>query len=560
MPYGVRTAEWELIDCFVRKGYRNRMEKEVAMYTVVVADDEEDLRKAIIRKIRWEEIGFSVVGEAENGIEALELVERLEPDLLLSDIRMPFVTGIELARQVREVRPATQIAFLSGYDDFTYAQQAIQYNIISYMLKPISMAGLTEDLIRIKEKIDQLFREFSANHKARIDVDDFLLPLLLDSFQTDISEEREERLLAAARECGFLEESGENLNKYMVLTVSLWNQDKQNCTKQDHRYAVNSILQKYMKYNSFYIEGRIVCVLKGTRASLEKYVHILAEDILQSVERILALHCQLGVSREAEKLTGLHEAYRESCNAMRYADPTVSGIHYIADEEPPGGLDVEYTLDAVSAVEDLIRAGSGEELEAFLQRLFGGINTRISSRARINFLLVELLSCVCKLLYTVPEGNSLLMESAYMQQMQFLEGPLAEAAEKFREFCVKVQEALARQRKKSSMDICDKALRLVEEQYADPSVSLLSISSQIGVSPNYLSALIKKKTGKTFVDFLTQKRIEQARKLLLDTSMKIREISEKCGYSDQHYFSYCFKKCEGISPNMLRQQNSGENV
>ena len=103
------------------------------MYTVVVADDEEELRKALIRKVDWEGIGFSVVGEAENGAEALELVEKYEPDLLLTDIRMPFVSGIELARQVREVRPATQIAFLSGYDDFTYAQQAIQYNIISYI-------------------------------------------------------------------------------------------------------------------------------------------------------------------------------------------------------------------------------------------------------------------------------------------------------------------------------------------------------------------------------------------------------------------------------------------
>ena len=106
------------------------------MYTIVVADDEEELRRAIIRKIDWESIGFQVVGEAENGIEALELVERMEPDLLLTDIRMPFVSGIELARQVREVRPTTQIAFLSGFDEFSYAQQAIQYNIISYMLKP----------------------------------------------------------------------------------------------------------------------------------------------------------------------------------------------------------------------------------------------------------------------------------------------------------------------------------------------------------------------------------------------------------------------------------------
>ena len=108
------------------------------MYTIVIADDETELRQALIRRIDWESVGFQVVGEAENGIEALELVGKLEPDLLLTDVRMPFMSGIELAREVREIRPTMQIAFLSGFDDFTYAQQAIQYNIISYMLKPIS--------------------------------------------------------------------------------------------------------------------------------------------------------------------------------------------------------------------------------------------------------------------------------------------------------------------------------------------------------------------------------------------------------------------------------------
>ena len=99
------------------------------MYTVIVADDEQEIRRSLIRKVDWGSVGFQVIGEAENGEEALELTEKLEPDLLLTDIRMPFISGIELARQVREIRPATQIAFLSGFDDFSYAQQAIQYNL-----------------------------------------------------------------------------------------------------------------------------------------------------------------------------------------------------------------------------------------------------------------------------------------------------------------------------------------------------------------------------------------------------------------------------------------------
>ena len=110
--------------------------------------------------IPWQELGFRLVGSASNGLDALQLVEQHGPDLLLTDIRMPFISGIELARQVREVRPATHIAFLSGYDDFEYAQQAIRYNIISYMLKPLTVKGLREELQTIREKIDAHYAVF----------------------------------------------------------------------------------------------------------------------------------------------------------------------------------------------------------------------------------------------------------------------------------------------------------------------------------------------------------------------------------------------------------------
>lgn len=213
------------------------------MYTIVVADDEEELRSAIVRRINWEEIGFSVVGEAENGIEALELVDRLEPDLLLTDIRMPFISGIELARQVREVRPATQIAFLSGYDDFTYAQQAIQYNIISYLLKPITMAELTAELVQIKRRLDTIFAEFAQRKKESGGAEEFLLPLLMDSSQDSSDKEREERLYKTARELGLVQ-AGERVNRFVVMAVTLLDESGSNRTETGHVHAMDTILEK----------------------------------------------------------------------------------------------------------------------------------------------------------------------------------------------------------------------------------------------------------------------------------------------------------------------------
>ena len=152
------------------------------IYTVVVADDEGELREAVCTMTPWEALGFHLVGSASNGLDALELVERLEPDLLLTDIRMPFISGIELARQVREIRPAMHIAFLSGYDDFEYAKQAIQYNIISYMLKPLTMDGLAAELKAIHEKIDQRYASLRRSDDKQADQAAFLIPLVLEHY------------------------------------------------------------------------------------------------------------------------------------------------------------------------------------------------------------------------------------------------------------------------------------------------------------------------------------------------------------------------------------------
>ena len=174
------------------------------LYTVIVADDEDELREAVCAMVPWQEYGFKLLGSATNGLDALQMVEQYEPDLLLTDIRMPFISGIELARHVREVRPATNIAFLSGYDDFEYAKQAIQYNIISYMLKPITLEGMTTELRSIRKKIDAqfaMFRQAESQEAAQDLRAPMLMPLVLDDYTESWNDSQAE---AYGRECGLL--------------------------------------------------------------------------------------------------------------------------------------------------------------------------------------------------------------------------------------------------------------------------------------------------------------------------------------------------------------------
>ena len=526
------------------------------MYTIVVADDEEELRSAIIRKMDWNSIGFQVVGEASNGVEALEMVEKEEPDLLLTDIRMPFLSGIELARQVREIRPTTQIAFLSGYDDFSYAQQAIQYNVISYLLKPITMADLTQKLLEIKSKLDHLFEEFHLLSKSMRDNQSFVVPLLLDECGERDSLIREEMLLDQAVACELIQNK-KTAYFYTVLAVRLRNRTGENQTDMELVHSLDIILKKYIKHYSFYTEGKVISLLIGTKSTFDKYLHIIVGEITQSVERILGLYCDIGVSRTVDKLGYCHEAYREAMNALSYSLEGLSNVHYIADEER-ADFDLSQMPDIVLEIENLLRGGTKKELEVYLDAMFHNFLGTKNYQIKMKIALLQVFASVCKTIYAVTDSEDRKedWDDTMLGKLNFFEGTFQETKERFMEVCERARELVSSGRKKSSEILCDQVLYIIEKDYANPEMSLVSVSNQINVSPNYLSALMKKQTGQSFVDLLTKKRIETAKEYLLCTTMKIREITEKCGYNDQHYFSYCFKKYFGISPNALRQQNT----
>lgn len=418
------------------------------LYSVVVADDEDELRESVCSMVPWETLGFRLVGSASNGLDALELVEAKEPDLLLTDIRMPFISGIELARQVREIRPVINIAFLSGYDDFEYAKQAIQYNIISYMLKPLTIDGLAAELSNIRQKIDERFamlRQASVVFAEQDARSAFLMPLVLDEYSSqDIGTETQAQVYA--RQCGLLRDT-EDVPHYVVIAASLVDSANNNVTRPSFVATVDTVAAKYLRHSCFFSLGRVIAVLLGNLSDFDEYLHILADEIPQTASRVLGLSCCLGVSRVTDRLTGLHDAYREAMEALRSRDPQESGARFFGDLRP------------------------------------------------------------------ADKGGSLL---------------------------------------------CRRALQALDQHYMDANLSLVSLSGMLEVSPNYLSAVIKKYAGETFINILIRKRMEAARTLLLTSTLKIQEIARQCGYLDQHYFSYCFKKYSGMSPNALRRQHAAQ--
>lgn len=525
------------------------------MYTVIVADDEEEIRSALVKTIDWNSLGFRLVGEASNGAEALDLTEKLCPDLLITDIMMPFIGGIELARQVREVRPSTQIVFLTGYEVFEYAKKAIQYNIISYLLKPISSEEMSHELVKIRKMIDDKFDQFKSNEQAKehLDTLSFVMPLVLDGYTHVNAVNNSGRIISEADKLGLVE-PGVDIS-YCIMVSSIIDDNGINITSKSSINSFNLILDKYLKHVSFFSDGRVVTLLYGTRRTLEKYIHIAVEDIAQSVRRIIDCACFIGVSRTSDNITNLHELYVEAMNALSYNYDEEGNVRYISDVENDVFSDIERFEVFVAEEERCVRGGLPDEAAKAADELFEQIDNVSRYKLSANFIVPNLTSSVYKILYAVvnKEQTDKLQEECPLQ-MADISGNVQNIKEYCKKLCVMAAQLVEEQCKSSGSRHCKLALDMIDKNFSDPDISLVSVSREICVSPNYLSSIIRKETGSTFIELLTKRRMKTAEDLLQFPSIKVKDVAIKCGYEDQHYFSYSFKKATGLSPIQYKKQ------
>ena len=397
------------------------------LLSVVVADDEQELLGAVCQLIDWAGIGFKLVGRASNGLDALQLVEELQPDFLLTDIHMPFISGTALAAQVKAVQPLIQVAFLSGYDEFEYAQQGIASEVIAYLLKPISMAQLTQELIEIHRKIEKKQADFSAARQDASNYQAVAAAMLLDCY---FYAGREENLKALSR-MGLAPES---IRSVTVAALSSADADAQAC--QTALGAAEKFLSRQYPCRGFCSAGRIVLLLTSENGFLQ--LHAAIDELRRALKRLLNLGVSAGISKEHAPDSDFHEAYKEAMEALKTAE-TESGF---------------CAADGQSGIDQL----------------------------------------------------------------------------------------------------CGRVLQMIDKEYMDETLTLQSVSDRLHVSASYLGPNIKKNAGDTFINLLIRKRMAVALNLLQSSDSRIAEIARRCGYSDQSYFGYCFKKFYGVSPAKMRQE------
>ena len=536
-----------------------KTENDMGYYKILLADDEEEIRDGIISKLDWANMGFLVVGSAENGLEALEKAERLQPDVVITDIRMPFMDGLEFGEKLRAFLPSTKLIFFSGYDDFEYAQKAIQLNAVEYILKPINSSELTETLKKLKEQMDLEFAEKRDVETLRRNYRESL-PVLREQFLAGLMEGREpkERMRAEADRYGINASAGQRavaLVRAEALpgaVTALGGQEE--LAPVSLKYTGGEVLSHYCRFHDFYCSG---CVAVLAELDPETGISPLLAgigEVCRAAEQVLDMRVTAGVGMPCDALADVRRSYRGANSALDYSVmPGYEKTVFIGDVESAASATAQFDDQDERELVNAVKMGSEEEIRAQVNGFFAKLEGCRTSLNQLRLLLMEQAAALLKVMRTYGIGA----EDVFGADCNYAGAIFAfRTPEEMKCWylvsCLKVASLIRRKRVDTTKLLAEKARQYIARNFSDPALSVEQISSTLHVSATYFSTMFKRDTGKSFVTYLTEVRLQEAVRLLDTTDDKTYIIAGEVGYTEPNYFSYVFKRKFGISPSKYR--------
>jgi two-component system response regulator YesN len=532
------------------------------MYKVLVADDEDDVRKGIIGSIPWNELGFIVAGEAQNGREALDICEKELPDLLIADINMPYISGLELAEALEKRRPRPLVVFLTAYDEFEYAQRAVRLSASEYILKPVTGAELSELLKKLKVSLDEeaarredislLRREFERS-----------LPVLREKFISLLLGGK----LAPAdirqkiKAYGMDISDGKAWLAGVVMTDEGAGGDEGGFggaeEKELVQFAIYNIANEIMETRhsgiTFLYGDNVILISRGDdEESLVPESLSLFSEICLSIKKYLKFTVTVGAGYCCGKIEDIKRSYDSAVTACNYK-MLLGGdkVIYIADIEPPA----KKSFPEEDMLQDLVsglRAACRTETSAQLDRIFADAARCLSSGEYVPYIF-EVVAAVLRTATALGVNTTALLGPDTGRLINLLGSPnLAEMKLWVRQACEKTIDEIDSSRQNSKKKIINDSLQYVREHYADPDTGIETVCGHVHISSSYFCSLFKKEMNDTFNNYLYAFRMRAAKELLRTTDLKLSEISERIGYTDPNYFSFSFKKTFGMSPREYR--------
>ena len=538
------------------------------MIKIFLVEDEIAIRKGIKNSIDWEKEGYEFVGEAGDGELAYPMILKTKPDILITDIKMPFMDGLQLSKLVRKELPATKILILSGYDEFEYAKEAIKLQVAEYLLKPISSAKLLDVLAQVKEVIRQEQEEKE----------------LIKKYKEDMKENRElekerflNQIITQNLSLAQILETGESLG--MDLSAPLYNvlllKITENGGKQETYAEIESALDTLSGVFSF-------------RRGVDEWLFLLTADDAEKMERRIE-SCRKTVRQITEKtdppveyfgaLGNPVERLREIKNSLKEAEKKfafqylkkwnqileipVRDVGLSENPQTEKKENEELLISSVQVdklnhkiIENFIHTGLRREVSNFVDDYFMSLGEKsVQSLMFRQYVAMDFYLAAVAFLERLGFSSKELVERCGdLKEME----QVIQTIEQTKEYIKKVLDATLECResvsRKRYSDLLKEAVSYIEHHYEEEDISLNQVAASVNISPSHFSTIFSKEMGETFIEYLTNVRMERAKQLLRSSTMKTAEIAYAVGYKDAHYFSYLFKKVQKCTPREFRTQ------
>lgn len=528
------------------------------MYKVFLVDDEIVVREGIRTSFPWDSSGFVLAGEAPDGEIALSLLREIKPDILITDIRMPFMDGLALSREALAFMPSLKIIILSGYDEFTYAREALTLGVKEYLLKPVSAQELENALRRVSLQIDE-DRRLHADLQAVRKQLELSSGLMKEQFLREVlqgirDEEKRSNVFLNARKLDI--ELTKRYCRVMLISIR-------------QTAPTDTLLPKALvtRVADSQPKGSVyLCQLDGLLAML-----YLSDDAGVMEEQVFGVAGAIKHEAADLDLPAMHIAIGSQAGSI-YQAPDSLASAFVTLKAMRGHMSEDSTsimdnADTQAEMSEVISLADDASLYdrlrfAAVSDIGGVVNAFLSkdgvaqrSTLMLNYLLVESILTASRIirehggdpekllphgmqdergiaLLTKPEDISKAAQGALTRALEFRDTQsLSRYSETIRQAC-----------------------SFIEDNYTDPNVSLSDAAASVHLSLNHFCTVFSQETGTTFIGYLTHLRLERAKQLLENTQMRSSEVALEVGYRDPHYFSYLFKKNSGLSPRDWRKE------
>lgn len=534
------------------------------MLSIFLVEDESIIRETLRDTVPWAQYGYSFAGEAGDGEMALPLIRQVKPDVLITDIRMPFMDGLALSELVRAEFPEMKIIIISGYDDFEYAQQAINIGVDRYLLKPITKSALLNVLSELKEKIEgeRANRSYLAQfHREAEEYEQYTHKVFFErvvSGQLSVQQIYE----AAGKLDIDLRAQCYSIAFFSVLPESTGSAE---AYSEPGARLRDALLEHFLKYPEYILLrwnlSTYAVLLKGDTARMEELVRRCIGTVRDQYETYVPeQNWYVAVGRPTQRLSKLSVCFEEVSRlwAYRYILPqqhvlmadTVSFLTGTGNDSSLDHLDAGKVDPAILV--GVMQSAGTQEIPSFVDEYVRSVEVALSSKPFCQYLMLSVRFTAARFAASLGVRQQDFFASLTCLDMVGRSVTAEDLQSYLSEILLRVLELRDQASSSQCSTLLKQAVAYINSHYTDESLSLNQVAREVNLSANYLSAVFSQEAGVTFTEYVTGKRMDLAKELLRTTDKRSGEVAAAVGYRDPHYFSFLFKKTQGCTPRDYR--------